>query len=117
MLAPAQLAPMARIQIARDLAMAGALTQALQRLPPPDTEQRAGPPQLVVLIAGNAHVERELGVPRHLPATIPSRTIALQAGASAGDTERVDLVWQTDALPPKDYCADFKASLQPQPKR
>ena len=116
MLAPAQLAPMARIQIARDLAMAGTLTQTLQRLPPPDTEQRAGPPQLVVLIAGNAHVERELGVPRHLPPAIPSRSIASLAGATASDTLDVDLVWPTDALPPRDYCADFKASLQPQPK-
>ena len=116
MLAPAQLAPMARIQIARDLAMAGTLAQTLERLPPPDPEQRAGPPQLVLLITGNAHVDRELGVPHHLPPAIPSRAISMLAGVSAADAQRVDLVWPTDPLPPRDYCADFKASLQPQPK-
>ncbi len=54
---PAALAPMARAQRARDAAMAQALARAAaaHRMP-------------VVLLAGNGHVRRDLGVPRFLAA-------------------------------------------------
>lgn len=55
LLSEAQIAPMARIQIARDRAMAQTLAQA------------AVPGKAVVLLAGAAHVDTALGVPRHLP--------------------------------------------------
>jgi uncharacterized iron-regulated protein len=48
--------PMARVQIARDRAMAQALARAVV------------PGKTVVLIAGAGHVDPQLGVPQHLPA-------------------------------------------------
>ena len=53
----AALEPMARAQRARDAAMARALAEAARGLRMP-----------VVLLAGNGHVRRDLGVPRFLPA-------------------------------------------------
>jgi uncharacterized iron-regulated protein len=51
-----QIMPMARVQIARDRAMAQVVARA------------AVPGRTVVLIAGTGHVDPELGVPQHLPA-------------------------------------------------
>jgi uncharacterized iron-regulated protein len=53
----AMLGPMARAQIARDVALAQAIAPHAQRG--------------VVLIAGNGHVRRDLGVPRWLPPGLP----------------------------------------------
>ncbi len=59
----AQLGPMARIQVARDRAMAGVLARAHAQASPNDARGA----RTVVLLAGHAHVDGELGVPRHLP--------------------------------------------------
>ncbi|MET4579093.1 ChaN family lipoprotein [Ottowia thiooxydans] len=107
-----QILPMTRIQIARDLAMAKTLADA----------RKSG--QTVLLIAGNGHVERELGVPVHLPADLGVKVISAQAGqptSEEGDQARArvrtsaDLVWPTPALPPKDYCAQFRGSVKSRP--
>ena len=102
MLPQSQIAPMARIQIARDAAMASTVVAAVE------------PGKTVLLIAGGAHVLRELGVPVHLPASLRSHVVL----AVAGESERVarggfDTVWRTAALAPKDYCAGLKLKLQP----
>ncbi|HYF19370.1 MAG TPA: ChaN family lipoprotein, partial [Ramlibacter sp.] len=60
-----QLAPMARVQVARDRAMAQVLAQA------------AKPGQVVVLLAGAGHVDPRLGVPRHLPGSLRVQSVAL----------------------------------------
>jgi uncharacterized iron-regulated protein len=57
--------PLTRIQIARDNSMAFAVAGA------------AVPGKTVVLVAGSAHVHPELGVPRHLPPTLTSRSLVL----------------------------------------
>ncbi len=88
-----QITPMTRIQIARDVAMAGAIHQA------------ALPGKVVVLIAGNGHADRQLGVPQHLPADLKARVIHLRAGDAAATVDALDSVWRTAALPEKDYCA------------
>ena len=49
---------MARVQIARDRSIAQTVAQA------------ALPGKVVVLLAGSGHVNRELGVPHHLPTTL-----------------------------------------------
>lgn len=100
-----QIRPMTRVQIARDRAMADTVLAARQ----------AG--RTVLLIAGNGHVQRELGVPVHLPADFKSKVISAQAGRTppAIDSEasqptptaRVDLVWPTPPAPPRDHCAVF----------
>ena len=97
-----QITPMTRIQIARDQHMADAIVHS------------AVPGKVVVLMAGSAHVNRELGVPLYLPATLRTQAVVLQA-ASAGSASSVkqtagayDGLWATAAVPEKDYCAAFR---------
>jgi uncharacterized iron-regulated protein len=105
LLAEAQIAPMARIQIARDLSMAETLLQ----VPRP-----AG--RTVLLIAGAGHVLRSVGIPAHLPDTVNTRIavaqIARPAAPSAGpEPGDVDQVWTTAAQAEPDHCAELKQRL------
>lgn len=79
----ARIAPMARIQIARDRAMADTVATA------------ARPGGTVVLLAGSGHVDPELGVPQHLPRGL--------------DVE--PRIWPAEA-PKKDYCAELRQQMQ-----
>ncbi len=81
----AQVAPMTRVQVARDVAMAEVLR---------DT---ARPGQAVVLLAGSGHVDPQVGVPRHLPPSLTVRPLA----------------WPAPAGPAKDYCAQLQEQWQP----
>jgi uncharacterized iron-regulated protein len=78
-----QIAPMTRMQIAKDRAMAQALQQAVK------------PGQTVVLLAGGRHVDRQLGVPQHL-----------ERGLRMGATELPPEPQK------KDYCAEFEAQMK-----
>ncbi|MEO7954175.1 MAG: ChaN family lipoprotein [Polaromonas sp.] len=100
-----QITPMTRIQIAKDITMAGAVHQA------------ALPGKVVVLLAGNGHVDRQLGVPRYLAGDLKARVIHLRAGPAetALPPDTLDSVWATPALPATDYCADLKQQLAPKP--
>lgn len=93
-----QIAPMTRIQLARDQRMAQTVVLARQ------------PGKTVVLLAGGGHVRRDLGVPVFLPPTLVARVVALQAGAQGHDPigAGADLSLQTAAVPPKDYCASLR---------
>lgn len=99
MLPEAQIAPMARIQVARDQALAEAALQQRQ------------PGRTVLVIAGNGHVDRALGVPQHLPGPTRVAVIAMRAGAASADEPAIaaDWVWHTPAIPPRDYCAALRA--------
>jgi uncharacterized iron-regulated protein len=79
MLPEQQVQPMTRVQIARDLAMARTVSDALQR------------GKTVVLLAGSGHVQPDIGVPRHLPATVSVRPLVLPAEETG-----------------RDYCAEFR---------
>jgi len=81
-----QIAPMARIQIARDRAMAQTLEQAAIR------------GKTVVLLAGGRHVDERLGVPAHLPPGL-----------------RVQATKWPPPPPSKDYCAELEAQLKSRP--
>ena len=96
-----QITPMTRIQIARDIKMAETLKEV------------ALPGKVVLLLAGSGHVDRLLGVPQHLPASLKVKAVRLRAGdAQDGDkADAFDAVWATPALPEKDYCAAFKAQM------
>ena len=99
LLPESQIAPMTRIQIGRDVAMAQTVAQAMR------------PGKTVLLLAGAGHVARDLGVPLHLPRDLSLRTVLLQAGASDQDAEpenRFDQTWPTQTAPAKDYCADLR---------
>jgi uncharacterized iron-regulated protein len=92
--------PMARAQRARDATMARVMLAA-----------RESGAERVVLIAGNGHVDRELGVPRYLEAAgiAPSRIRAvgyLEAGAVG--QERYDERVVTAAAEREDPCKQFK---------
>lgn len=99
LLAETQLAPMARIQIARDQSMARTVQAAA----------RQG--QTVLLLAGSAHVDRQLGVPRHLPPGFTVRAVRLQAGDAGAPSPAFDTVWTTPALPVRDHCAALRQRL------
>ncbi|MDP9901246.1 ChaN family lipoprotein [Variovorax ginsengisoli] len=96
LLPEAQVTPMTRVQIARDRTMAQMLVQAHV------------PGKTVLLIAGAAHVERTLGVPRHLPAGLTVKSVLLKAGESGPGAAGFDAVWQTPELPARDYCAELR---------
>ena len=101
-----QVTPMARIQIAKDISMANTLAQA------------ALPGKTVVLLTGSGHADRQLGVPRHLPADVKAKAVRLRAGGAAPNdsAEAFDAVWETPALPEKDYCEGLDKQLQRPPK-
>lgn len=111
LLPESQIAPMARIQIARDASMAQAAEEAVH------------PGQTVVLIAGGGHVLRSLGVPTHWPEKLVSKVaLALTEQARAAiktdaraDTD-ADTLIETPALPPHDACAKLRETLRPAPR-
>lgn len=115
LLPESQISPMTRIQIARDLAMANAVVQALASAAlaaPAKPEQSA---KTVVLLAGSGHADRTLGVPQHLPPGLKSRSVLLVAGSASDAGDRAadfDAVWSAAAAPPQDYCAGLKGKIK-----
>ena len=99
-----RIAPMTRIQVARDISMARTIEQALL------------PGKTVVLLAGSGHVDRTLGVPQHLPANLQLRAVLLQAGSVAreerGAPPAFDGVWTTLAVAAQDYCAALQNRIK-----
>ncbi len=98
LLPESQIAPMTRIQIARDREMAQTLLKARV------------PGKTVLLLTGAGHAVRSRGVPQHLPTDVPAVAVKLHAattpdGIPAGE---YDGVWQTPPLPEKDYCAALR---------
>lgn len=106
LLPESQIQPMTRIQIAKDITMAATLHQLLV------------PGKTVVLLAGNGHVDRRLGVPQHLRADLAAKALHLRAGDASGAdrAEALDSVWATPAMPDTDYCAALKAQWSATPK-
>jgi uncharacterized iron-regulated protein len=84
LLPEAQIGPMTRVQIARDRTMAQTLSEAVV------------PGKTVLLLAGARHVDEQLGVPLHLPASLRIRSAPLPAQPSK-----------------KDYCAEFQRRMKP----
>ena len=114
LLPEAQMAPMARIQIARDASLARTAQEALR------------PGQTVLLVAGGGHVLRSLGVPTHWPAQVQAKVVLAQAlpalnrALGAAVTARAtnigadtDAVIETPALPPHDACAALRQQWRP----
>lgn len=100
LLPASQLAPMARIQIARDRAMAQTLTEAAAG---------AADGQVVVLVAGTEHVRRGLGVPVHLdPALARGLRVVLMSAGGGAATPEADRVWSTPAQPARDHCTELR---------
>jgi uncharacterized iron-regulated protein len=108
LLPESQIAPMARIQIARDRSMAQTAESALQ------------PGGTVLLIAGNEHVRKDLGIPRHLLSTTTPRVLqALPAPADGANSataqtapERADATFWSASRPEADHCAALREMWQ-----
>jgi len=108
MLPPSQWAPMARIQIARDDAMADTLWTLRT------------PGRTVLLVTGAQHARRTQGVPVHLtryagltPDDARLRVVELRAtdapvSAVEGPAPEANAVWLTPAVPPVDHCAGLR---------
>ncbi|MBS3911022.1 MAG: ChaN family lipoprotein [Hydrogenophaga sp.] len=100
-----QIAPLTRIQIARDRSLAQVAVVALK------------PGQTVLLVAGNGHVRRDLGVPRHLPAGVSHHVVMAQAVTANGVKPaaqwagQADTVWATPPRPPTDHCTEMKKHM------
>jgi len=85
LLPASQLGPMARVQVARDRAMARAV------------EAAAVPGETVMLLAGAGHVDPEIGVARHLARGVKVKSLILPRTPGTGG---------------KDYCAALRDQLQ-----
>ena len=100
LLPESQITPMTRVQIARDITMADTIHQLVF------------PGKTVLLLAGNGHADRRLGVPQHLRADLKAKSIQLRAEGQGSDTaDALDSVWTTPALPDTDHCAALKEQL------
>jgi uncharacterized iron-regulated protein len=112
MLPESQFPAMVRVQQARDFAMAGSLAAS-------------SPQQIQVLIAGNYHIRRDLGVPNYLlnrQSSLEEDQIVSLAfmevdGASNnpadylqqfGSVKAYDYIWFTPAVSDEDYCASLR---------
>lgn len=103
-LLPAQALPgMARAQIARDRALAGAIAPYASRG--------------VVLLTGNGHGRIDIGAPHWLPpeTRASTRSIALleRGPGAAAEAERFDAYVLTDAVARPDPCAELAQRMKP----
>jgi len=101
--------PMVNIQIAKDASMSFAMTQ--------DSKIKS------VLIAGNYHVNKDVGVPKHLKQSQPEKTSAViqilevsdeyetLKSLQNGEFHGADYLWFTPRWTDKDYCEDMKAQM------
>lgn len=87
LLPESQIAPMTRVQIARDRSMAAALAPLVV------------PGKTVLLIAGGEHTDPEVGIPLHLPPGLSAKSARLPPPLK----------------PRRDYCEDMRRSLAPKP--
>jgi uncharacterized iron-regulated protein len=87
LLPESQVGPMARVQLARDRAMAQAIARAV------------APGRTVVLLAGARHIDPSSGVPQHLPPGLRA------------SSERLP-----EQPPKKDYCAELREQFQRRPQ-
>lgn len=106
-LPPTQWVPMARIQLARDDAMATTLRE----------RSRVG--QTTVLVAGQQHVRRDRGVPVHLqrhgaltdaPGVLVTVAMVSANHRQSAHEASVDAIWLTPATPSVDHCAVLRGS-------
>jgi uncharacterized iron-regulated protein len=101
LLPESQVVPMTRVQVARDLTMARTAQAAVR------------PGKTVLLVAGNQHVRRDLGVPLHLNPALVSKTVVMASGESVEPSEgnAAHQVWRTAPTPERDHCAEFKTQM------
>lgn len=96
-----QIAPMTRIQLARDHTLATTATSAVAR------------GKTVLVLCGSQHAHRLLGAPLHLPSTLRVKAVRMAAdGTRPDDAAAFDAIWPTAALPPVDHCATLREGMR-----
>lgn len=116
LLPESQIAPMTRMQIARDLSLATTVQEAARS---------ARPAQKVLLLSGSVHADKALGVPQHLPGHLKFLSVRLLAQGADPSGGSFDAHWPTAPAPATDYCAGLReqfksrssAPTQPAPAR
>ncbi len=102
------LAPMARAQIARDIVLARALRPYL--------------PRGAILLSGNGHVRKDIGVPAWLNADERRDVVSIGLlerdpdGAIEDNSDQFDIVIETAAAERPDPCVALRKRLQPAPR-
>lgn len=106
LLPESQLAPMVRMQLARDRSLAEALAGAARG---------AGPQAVVLMLSGSVHASRATGVPLQLPAVAPQlsvRSIAFASGAGR-EAPGFDEARPAQSTPSIDHCAELRRRGMP----
>nr|WP_297350597.1 ChaN family lipoprotein [uncultured Caldimonas sp.] len=107
LLPESQLAPMLRMQVARDFSLAQAVAGAAEG---------AIPNSVIVLLAGAAHVSRETGVPVHLgtlAVPLEVRTIGYASSYAEQAEPGFDEWRPAQSEPPQDHCAALRERGMP----
>ena len=94
-IAEPQLSAMRGVQQQRDVRMGEQLTAA---------------PAPALLLAGNFHVRKDLGVPLHLDGAAPIVVMLQEVGKPMPGAEQADYLWLTPAAPEQDHCAQWQQS-------
>jgi uncharacterized iron-regulated protein len=108
LLPAAQLAPLVQAQIARDIVIAHAIRPYF----------KTG----VVLLAGNGHVRRDIGVPRWLPGDWRTATVSIgllerdESGSSPTSAENFDAYVLTEPAERSDPCVALRKRFQERPR-
>jgi uncharacterized iron-regulated protein len=74
-------------------------------------QQLVDAPKNALLLAGNYHVRKDIGIPLHWPLeaeTKPLVVMMVEAGGALPDRSQADFVWLTAAMPEIDYCAQWE---------
>lgn len=106
LLPDSQLAPMVRMQLARDRSLAETLAEAARG---------AGPQAVVLMLSGSVHASRATGVPLQLPAVapqLPVRSIAFASGAGR-EVPGFDEARPAQSAPSIDHCAELRQRGMP----
>lgn len=103
LLPESQIGPMARMQIARDLSLAATVQSAAEA---------ARPDQRVLLLAGNVHADKQLGVPWHLPLSMKVYSVRLLSQGADPTGGNFDAHWPTAPAPATDHCAALREQFK-----
>lgn len=99
LLPESQLAPMTRVQIARDRNLAETLSEAARDAKPSD---------VLVMLSGAVHASRETGVPLHVGAMAPALALRSIGFEAAGNNATGFDEWRTArSEPTADHCAEL----------
>ncbi|WP_119153194.1 ChaN family lipoprotein [Caldimonas tepidiphila] len=110
MLPESQLAPMVRMQLARDRSLAETLAEAARG---------AGREGVVLMLSGSVHASRATGVPLQLPAVAPQLKVRSIAFGAAGAPDKAEQAAGFDELraarqePGEDPCAELRRRGMP----